>query len=266
MDAEMRERLPRTLKVSWSRKDGEYGAAQLRQIFAAHGPVEDVVLREGKKRKGSALVVMRDVAGAAAAASSANGAMSNPLLVVPFAKAAGAGGMAGDEDSSDVPLQAPGTGAGGTAAGGAAAAAARPAPAFAAGAAMAGGGGLGPRPAAPLFAAGLRPGGGGSAPGLFPAASGSAAPGKPLFAAAAGGGSGGGQQAAGSGAASSFPSGVAAFGSFSSFQGGGLAGSAKAGVHALNGGLEGATMERMRQVAERRRLVEEMERAESGAS
>lgn len=67
-------------------QDGEYTVAQLRAAFAAHGVVEDVVLREGKKRKGSALVVMASREGAASAAASACGDLANPLLVVPFPK------------------------------------------------------------------------------------------------------------------------------------------------------------------------------------
>jgi hypothetical protein len=65
---------------------GEYFAAQLRAVFAAHGLVEDVVIREGKKKKGSALVVMATQEGAASAASSVCGDLANPLLVVPFPK------------------------------------------------------------------------------------------------------------------------------------------------------------------------------------
>lgn len=61
--------------------------AALRGAFALHGSVEDVVLREGKKRKGSALVVMATSEGAAAAAGAVCGDMANPLLVVPFPKA-----------------------------------------------------------------------------------------------------------------------------------------------------------------------------------
>lgn len=85
----MAERLTRTLKVSWMRgsgDDGGYTAPMLRQIFSEHGAVEDVVVKEGKKKKGSALVVMATKEGAAAAAGSVNGALSNPLLVVPLAK------------------------------------------------------------------------------------------------------------------------------------------------------------------------------------
>lgn len=249
---------------SFPLQDGEYGAVQLRAIFAAHGPVEDVVLREGKKRKGSALVVMADAAGAAAAAGAVNGSLANPLLVVPFNKAAaGAAADAGEEAGAAAA-------SGGRAGSGIDAQATRlppavPKPAFAAGAVPAGG--LGSRPAAPLFAAGARSGSGAAAPQqptapLFPgagapssfgtqpafAASGAGqAPARPAFAAA--GGSGG---LAAGGAAASFP---AAFSSF-----GGLPGAGSSGVHALNGGLEDTTLARMRQAEERRRLNEELER------
>ncbi|KAI7838457.1 hypothetical protein COHA_007720 [Chlorella ohadii] len=261
---EMKERLTRTLKVSWSRKDGEYGAAQLRAIFAAHGPVEDVVLREGKKRKGSALVVMADAAGAAAAAGAVNGTLTNPLLVVPFNKAAAA--AEGGEEAG----AAAGSGLGGRTVDASATRLppAATAPAFSAGAVPAGG--LGPRPAAPLFAAGARSGSGAaaaqqpaaplfaaagapssfSARPAFAASSSGQAPARPAFAAAAAGG--GSTGSAGGGSAAAFP---AAFSSF-----GGLPGGGSSGVHALNGKLEDATLARMRQAEERRRLVEELER------
>jgi DnaJ family protein C protein 17 len=50
--------------------------------------VEDVVVREGKRKKGSALVVMASDEGAAAAAAAGevHGDPRNPLLVVPLAK------------------------------------------------------------------------------------------------------------------------------------------------------------------------------------
>ena len=78
--------LPRTLKVSWTRPGLEYDAGQLRRIFSAHGVVEDVVMREGKKRKGSALVVMATMEGVKKASESLNGEISNPLLVIPLTK------------------------------------------------------------------------------------------------------------------------------------------------------------------------------------
>ena len=80
------ETLPRTLKVSWSRPGFEYSISHLRTIFSAHGAVEDVVMREGKKRKGSALVVMDTREGARKAGDSVNGELSNPLLVIPLTK------------------------------------------------------------------------------------------------------------------------------------------------------------------------------------
>ena len=248
---------------SASQQDGEYGAAQLRAIFTAHGPVEDVVLREGKKRKGSALVVMADAAGAAAAAAAVNGPLSNPLLVVPFLKAAGAA----DEDGP----AAGGSGRGGPALDPAATRLppAAPAPAFAAAAAA---GGLGPRPGAPLFAAGARagsgaavqqqpaaplfPGGGGassfSGRPAFAAGGAGTAPARPAFAAAAAAGGGGGPVAASSAA---FAGGFASFGGLPS----------SSGVHALNGGLEDATLAKMRQADERRRLIAELEGEGEGA-
>lgn len=248
---------------------------QLRQIFAAHGPVEDVVLREGKKRKGSALVVMRDAAGAARAADAANGTLANPLLVVPFNKAAGAATLDGAEDegppaaAAAAAAPAPANGRSGSGAAGAAPSPA--APAFAAGAP--GSSGVNSRPAVPLFAAGARPAGTGS---LFPGAGsssdlagGAPPPGKPLFAAGAAfaaGAPANGGAAQPPAAGQQLPgAGAAGFASFSSFQGA-PPGSTAAGVSALGaGGLEDATLARMRQAAERRRLVEEMERAEAGA-
>ncbi len=250
-------------------QDGEYSAVQLRQVFSAHGPVEDVVLREGKKRKGSALVVMADAAGAARAADAVNGALANPLLVVPFNKAAGvaADGTAEEDGLAAAAAAAtdPANGRHGSAATGVPPPAT--APAFAAGA-PGNSTGVSSRPAAPLFAAGARPAGTGA---LFPAASssGGRASGtppadKPLFAAGAAFASGAngqkpaaGEQSAGTAAAT--------FASFPSFHGAGF-GSAAAGVAALGaGGPEDATLARMRQAAERRRLAEELERAEAGS-
>jgi len=83
---EVADRLSRTLKVNWVRDGQEYSATDLRQIFSGHGVVEDVVVKEGKKKKGSALVVMATAQSAQAAIHSINGRMSNPLLVVPLAK------------------------------------------------------------------------------------------------------------------------------------------------------------------------------------
>ncbi len=85
------EELLRTLKVTWDKQNssGNYSVDELRQIMSKHGPVEDVVLMESKKKKkGSALVVMETLESARAAVEAANGSLTNPLLVVPLAKAA----------------------------------------------------------------------------------------------------------------------------------------------------------------------------------
>lgn len=85
------EELLRTLKVSWDKQNSSltYTTDELKQIMSKHGPVEDVVLLESKKRKkGSALVVMQDLQSARAASEAVNGSLSNPLLVIPLAKAA----------------------------------------------------------------------------------------------------------------------------------------------------------------------------------
>ena len=85
------EELLRTLKVSWDKVNTSltYTTDELRQIMSKHGPVEDVVLLESKKRKkGSALIVMQDLNSARAASEAVNGSLSNPLLVVPLAKVA----------------------------------------------------------------------------------------------------------------------------------------------------------------------------------
>ena len=60
-----------------------YPVAKLRELFSRRGDVvEDVVIREGKKKKGSALVVFADVAAAARAAAAANGDPANPLVTL----------------------------------------------------------------------------------------------------------------------------------------------------------------------------------------
>mmetsp|Transcript_5447 Transcript_5447/g.15166 ORF Transcript_5447/g.15166 Transcript_5447/m.15166 type:complete len:338 (-) Transcript_5447:173-1186(-) len=82
------EQLTRTLKVYWTRPDGDYTASQIRDAFGCAGEVEDVVVRDSKKKKkGSAIVVMVTTVGASAAASMALGDLKNPLLVVPHNKA-----------------------------------------------------------------------------------------------------------------------------------------------------------------------------------
>ncbi|KFM25760.1 DnaJ-like protein subfamily C member 17 [Auxenochlorella protothecoides] len=87
--ASLQERLARTVKASWARADGEYSAEELRLVFGRQGAVEDVVLRGGSKKKGSAWVVMASREGAAAAATSLNGSASRPLLVSRSYKAQG---------------------------------------------------------------------------------------------------------------------------------------------------------------------------------
>lgn len=76
------------LQVSWDARDGSYTAKELMQIFSAHGPVSDVVVRQPKKKKskGSAFVEMGTLEAAAAAACAVNGRPDLPLLVVPFSK------------------------------------------------------------------------------------------------------------------------------------------------------------------------------------
>ena len=56
------EHMYRTLKVVWRKDISDYAASGLREIFDAFGTVEDVVIRDGKRRKGSALVVFADAA------------------------------------------------------------------------------------------------------------------------------------------------------------------------------------------------------------
>lgn len=60
--AEEDPQLQRTLRVSWATACGTYSAEQLRTAFAEFGAVDDVLIREGKKKKGVALVVMADPA------------------------------------------------------------------------------------------------------------------------------------------------------------------------------------------------------------
>ena len=55
------EHLYRTIKVAWRRDASNCPAKRLRDVYAQFGTVEDVVIREGKKKKGSALVVFADL-------------------------------------------------------------------------------------------------------------------------------------------------------------------------------------------------------------
>lgn len=77
--------------MSWDGRDGSYTSEQLREVFGAHGPVADVVIRAPKQKrsgsaKGSAFVEMGTLEAAAAAARAVNGRADQPLLVVPFIK------------------------------------------------------------------------------------------------------------------------------------------------------------------------------------
>lgn len=87
---QLTEELLRTLKVSWDKQgiSQTYTADDLRRIMGAHGVVEDVVFLAEKKKKAKALVVMQTLESAITAAEAVNGTLTNPLLVVPFAKAA----------------------------------------------------------------------------------------------------------------------------------------------------------------------------------
>jgi DnaJ family protein C protein 17 len=77
------EHLYRTVKVSWRKDVSHYPVAKLRELFSRQGDVvEDVVIREGKKKKGSALVVFADVAAAKRAAANVNGDKENPLVTL----------------------------------------------------------------------------------------------------------------------------------------------------------------------------------------
>ena len=77
------EHLYRTVKVSWRKDVSHYPVAKLRELFSRRGDVvEDVVIREGKKKKGSALVVFADAEAAARAAAAANGDPANPLVTL----------------------------------------------------------------------------------------------------------------------------------------------------------------------------------------
>lgn len=82
---EVPEHLYRSLKAVWRRDHeagaSEYSAKRLREIFESFGVVEDVVLREGKKKKGSALVVFAAVDACVAASNATSGDLSNPLVV-----------------------------------------------------------------------------------------------------------------------------------------------------------------------------------------
>ncbi|TQD72967.1 hypothetical protein C1H46_041504 [Malus baccata] len=71
------------LKVSWENVGEGYTAERLRGLFSVFGEVEDIVIR-GKKKRGSALVVMATKDAAVAATGTVLGDLSNPLLVIPL--------------------------------------------------------------------------------------------------------------------------------------------------------------------------------------
>ncbi|CAI8601760.1 unnamed protein product [Vicia faba] len=73
----------KALKVSWERIGEDYSAEKLRELFSKFGEVEDVVIK-GRKKKGSALVVMATKQGAIATIGSVIGHLANPLLVLPL--------------------------------------------------------------------------------------------------------------------------------------------------------------------------------------
>jgi DnaJ family protein C protein 17 len=76
----------RTLKISWFRETTgvAYDEAQLRAIFSKYGAVEDIIMREGKKKKGSALITLMRQEDAKKALKTASGDPKNPLLVLPL--------------------------------------------------------------------------------------------------------------------------------------------------------------------------------------
>ena len=50
------------LQVTWDAGPSSYTEAQLRDIFAKHGSVEDIIIRQPKKKgKGSALIIMQSI-------------------------------------------------------------------------------------------------------------------------------------------------------------------------------------------------------------
>lgn len=66
---------------------GSYTTQRLREIFSATWLVEDVILKDSKKKKkASALVVLSSPADAQEAAQEVHGDLKNPLLVVPYMK------------------------------------------------------------------------------------------------------------------------------------------------------------------------------------
>lgn len=80
--AEQLEKMYCALKVVWRKDISDYTIGRLQEIFSAFGTVEDIVIRDSKKKKGSALVMFSTEAETAKAASAQCGDPSNPLLSV----------------------------------------------------------------------------------------------------------------------------------------------------------------------------------------
>lgn len=72
----------KVLKVSWEFVGEDYSAEQLREVFEEFGKVEDVLIRNFK-RKRSAFIVMASKEAAVDATTRVCGKLSNPLLVMP---------------------------------------------------------------------------------------------------------------------------------------------------------------------------------------
>lgn len=89
----------RTLKVSWFRETAgvDYDVAQLRAIFSKYGAVEDIIMREGKKKRKSALITMVRQEDAKKALKTVSSDPKNPLLVFPLRATEG---KEGDRESS----------------------------------------------------------------------------------------------------------------------------------------------------------------------
>jgi hypothetical protein len=138
---------------------GSYTTDRLRELFGSKFLVEDVILKDSrKKKKASALVVLDSVAAAGQAAHEVLGDLKNPLLVTPYFKVMPEAGQ-GQQQQMQPAAGAQGSGAGSAGAGSPAADGSRQRPVGTplfpgAGAAGGGGGGGGKpvqRPSKPLF-------------------------------------------------------------------------------------------------------------------
>ncbi|CAI5474114.1 unnamed protein product [Closterium sp. Yama58-4] len=278
------EEMERTLKVSWLRggvEDGEGGAGgggmgggtageeysvqRLWRIFEEFGKVEDVVVRDGAKgkgkggkagkarKKGSALVVMATKESAIAATRSVCGDTTNPLIVTRAVPAPAASTIWG----ADTPFS-PSV---------AAAAAATSAAAAAADAAAARG-----RAGSHGAAGGFGMGGTGSSAGVGASASASAGMSgmrgdggaKPAGEASSRAGTGGFQANGGSSGAVGEGGGAGGGGKFG-VGGGGVGVGARPAMATAGSSYrdyESVTLMRMRQAAERARIIKEMQAAE----